>query len=93
MTTHRIHDGAERESMTRKPVTTDKKSKVIAVTMYPADLEIIRAVMADYDCNRSAAMRMIVRDYDRIRKLADVKAVTVRELTDIIFSSFAQDGE
>lgn len=68
------------------------KSKVVAVTLYPADMGIVERVMNDYDCNRSAAARMIIRDYGRMHTLAATRHVTVRELTDIIFSSFAQDG-
>lgn len=68
------------------------KSKVVAVTLYPADLKIVSKVIADYDSNFSAATRMIIRDYGRIRTLAAARQVTVHELTDIIFSSFAQDG-
>ena len=68
------------------------KSKVIAITVYPADEEVIEKVRKDYDCNRSAATRMIIRDYGRIRAIAEARVITVRELTDIIFSSFACDG-
>lgn len=67
------------------------KSKVIAVTVYPADEKIIAQVMNDYDCNRSAATRMIIRDYGRMSDIARHNSVTVRELANI-FSSFAQDG-
>lgn len=66
------------------------KSKVVAMTLYPADLVIVEAVQRDYDCNRSAAGRMIIRDYGRMHALAAERHVTVRELTDIIFSSFAK---
>lgn len=66
------------------------KSKIVAVTLYPCDLRIVSAVRKDYDCNRSAATRMIIRDYGRMHALATERHITVRELTDIIFSSFAQ---
>ena len=68
------------------------KSKVVAVTLYPADLKIVRRVIDDYDSNFSAATRMIIRDYGRIRAIAAARVMTVRELTDIIFSSFAGEG-
>ena len=68
------------------------KSKVVAVTLYPADLEIVDRVKALYDTSRSAVMRIIIRDWGRLSVLAEAKRVTVRELTDIILSSFASEG-
>lgn len=66
-----------------------EKSKVVAVTLYPADQKIIAAVRSDYGCNRSQAMRMIIRDYGRMSDIAATNSVTVRELANI-FSSFAK---
>lgn len=68
------------------------KSKVIAVTLYPTDIEIVEGVQENYGCNRSAATRLIIRDWGRMALLAAQKVVTVRELADIISSSFAKDG-
>lgn len=67
------------------------KSKVVAVTLYPADEEIVKRVMDDYGCNRSQAVRMIIRDYGRMSDVARHNCVTVRELANI-FSSFAKGG-
>lgn len=70
-----------------------EKSKVVAMTLYPADMEIIKRVMKDYGCNRSAATRIAIRGYGNIYTLAARKHVTVHELTELLsFSSFAQDG-
>jgi hypothetical protein len=67
------------------------KSKVVAVTLYPKDREIVAGVQSDYSCNRSQAVRMIIRDWGRVNALATEHHVTVRELG-IIFSSFAKSG-
>lgn len=74
-------------------MTKKNKSKVVAVTLYDADLEIVTRVMEDYGCNRSAAMRIAIRGYGSIYTLAARRHVTVHELTGLLsFSSFASEG-
>lgn len=74
-------------------MTKKDKSKVVAVTLYPTDLEIVAHVMEDYGCNRSAAMRIAIRGYGSIYTLAARRHVTVHELTGLLsFSSFVSEG-